>query len=76
MKDRDFERRLEELFSQDFSAGTETFRDALLDRCLEVLETDKDGVVLDDDVLDLLSAAGDVATLGAPSPRRGQQGFE
>lgn len=63
MNDREFEHMLERLVKQDFSAGTEAFRDALLDRCLDVLDADSDGVQLNDDDLDLLAAAGDSTML-------------
>ena len=69
------DRELEKLFQQDLSAGTESFRDKLLARCLEVLEAGGSGArrgirqeqaddeslraaELDDDVLELLAAAG------------------
>lgn len=44
---------------QDFSAGTEAFRDTLLERCLSVLDEDDEGRCLDDAELDMLAAAGD-----------------
>ena len=50
--------RLERALAYDFSAGTEAFRDDLLRRCLEVLRTEG-SVELDDEQLELLSAAGD-----------------
>ena len=49
MDDRDFEQRLAQLMKQDFSVGTEEFRDALLDKCLAVLNADDEGSVIDDD---------------------------
>ena len=59
MGNREFEQMLERLMKQDFSAGTETFRDALLERCLAVLDADDEGICLDDSDLELLAAAGD-----------------
>ena len=53
------EHDLEQLLSQDLSAGTDEFRDALLARCLAVLNADSYGHEIDDDALDLLAAAGD-----------------
>lgn len=66
MDDRELENRLRQLFKQDLSAGTESFRDELLARCLTVLtdevaaERFHEGAELDDSVLDLLAAAGDL----------------
>ena len=60
MDDRGFEQTLRRVLKADFSAGTERFRYALLTRCLDVLdEDDGECAELDDDVLELLSAAGD-----------------
>lgn len=62
MNEQAFEEYLRELFKCDFSAGTEEFREALLRRCLEVLDRDganwSDEEDLDDAQLDLISAAG------------------
>ena len=66
MDDRELENRLRQLFKQDLSAGTESFRDELLARGLTVLtdevaaERFHEGAELDDSVLDLLAAAGDL----------------
>ena len=69
MKENAFEQRLNGLFSQDLSVGTEGFRDALLKRCLAVLDDSGKMVELDDETLELLSAAGDVSFLGTgPGP--------
>lgn len=64
MDDREFERALERLMKQDLSAGTDAFRDSLLNRCLAVLDKDNDGVPIEDSHLELLAAAGspDVAS--------------
>ena len=59
MEDCGFEGRLEGLLSQDVSAGTEAFRDALLERCLSALDADGGEAELDDGALELLAAAGD-----------------
>lgn len=67
VSDREFEELVKELMKQDFAAGTEEFRDALLARCLDVLGTDgdsaeaADGVALSDSEIDLLAAAGDLS---------------
>ena len=63
MSSRDFEEHLEELLSQDLSAGIEVFRDELLERCLEAFDTGSKGIVLDDSIIDSISAAGDIASL-------------
>ena len=65
MDDREFEERLDGLFSQDFSEGTEGFRDALLEQCLAVLDADGGEAELDDGALELLAAAGDASMLNA-----------
>lgn len=53
------------LLAKDFSAGTEAFRDNLLDLCLAELSQSSsqtmvfaDGQELDDDDLEMLAAAG------------------
>ena len=57
MDDQKLEGRLERLFKQNSSAGTEAFRDELLARCLIVLNSESanggslDAAVLDDSVL-------------------------
>lgn len=58
MEDREFEQMLRRVLGQDFSAGTEAFRDALLDRCLAVLGQGGEARDLDDGDLGLLAAAG------------------
>ena len=71
MDEREFESMLKRLLNQDFSAGTEAFRDKLLARCLEVLDVDSRttgniiefGELTDAD-LDLLAAAGDIYSSG------------
>lgn len=74
--DREFENRLEQLLKQDLSAGTEAFRDELLARCLAVLDDGSaaddspDVAELDDSVLDLLAAAGDLSALDDERFRR------
>ena len=76
MSDDKLEKMLERLLKQDYSVGTEAFRDALLSRCLEELneaESDNgeehDVVVLSDDELELLSAAGDIFSEQRGRPR-------
>lgn len=66
MNEREFEQKITELMGQDFSEGTEEFRDKLLERCLAELETKPDAVELDDEDLDMLSAAGVTGLFIAP----------
>jgi hypothetical protein len=66
MDDGGFEQRLGELLSQDLSAGTEAFRESLLGRCLGALGGGG-ARGLSDDELEMLSAAGDVASLADAS---------
>ena len=58
MDAQELERLLERLMKQDFSVGTEAFRDALLERCLAVLDSGEEVACLDDETLEMLSAAG------------------
>ena len=58
MDEQEFERYLERLMKQDFSKGTEAFRDELLARCLAVLKSDDGAMPLDDSDIELLAAAG------------------
>lgn len=67
MTDQGFEQTIAKLLSQDFSAGTETFRDSLLQRCLDVL-AEENGMELDDEDLELLSAAGDMTSMLGEDP--------
>ena len=57
-----FEELLKSLLNQDFSADTETFRDTLLERCLEELDSEdtSEPRELTDSNLEYLAAAGDV----------------
>ena len=55
--------RLEKLLAYDFSSGTEPFREALLGRCLEILQAMDDADELDEDELELLAAAGDAQSM-------------
>ena len=68
MGDHEFEKWLEGLLSQDLSAGTEDFREGLLNQCLESLGAGQT-IELDDSDLELLAAAGDVAAFGLGSDR-------
>ena len=58
------EKDIKQAFSYDFSEGTEAFRDDLLARCLTTLqdcaEDEDEGIVLEDEELDMLAAAGDI----------------
>ena len=58
MDARELEQRLGQFMSRDFSAETGAFRDALLQRCLDVLDAGSEGAEIDDADLDLLAAAG------------------
>ena len=72
--------RFGELVAEDFAVGVgaavavgkgqhivdRIHRDALLDRCLEVLGQADEGIPLDDDALDLLSAAGELGACVTP----------
>ena len=60
MEERELDKMLERLLQQDLSAGTEEFRDELLARCLDVLDADDAVDEIDDSLLDMLAAAGDV----------------
>ena len=51
--------KIRQLFQQDLSVGTESFRNALLEQCLETLRDSENGSVISDETLDLLAAAGD-----------------
>ena len=66
------EHEIERILGQDFSAGTETFRDTLLERCLELLARQEDGIELDDGDIEMLAAAGvpfdDSHGLNRPKP--------
>ena len=55
------EQEIIRILSQDRSVGTEAFRDELLARCLEVLDSESVYEVSDDE-LELLAAAGDPTT--------------
>lgn len=79
-----FEQKLAELLRQDFSAGTDTFREELLVRCLEVVHADTRDKAADPDAgcriaelsdadLGTLAAAGDFAHPGQPSSFRGSR---
>ncbi len=60
MNDQELDQMLSRLMKQDFSAGTDEFRDGLLKRCLTVLDANGKGAIIDDADLDLPAAAGDV----------------
>ena len=74
MDEQKFEGMLQQLLAQDLSAGTETFRDELLARCLDLLGTDDaavhdmaDAYELADSDLELLAAAGDPSSIHSSS---------
>ena len=71
MTDREIEQMLGETLKQDCSIGTEAFRDELLTRCLEVFAEKEESVELGDDELEMLAAAGDLASLGLNPPEMG-----
>ncbi|MBR0404854.1 MAG: hypothetical protein IJI68_06580 [Eggerthellaceae bacterium] len=58
MGEREFESMIEQLMKLDFSIGTETFRDNLLASCLAVLNMGDECMVVPDEELELLAAAG------------------
>lgn len=64
MDEQRLEHILEMHMKQDFSHGTDEFRDSLLARCLEVLSVRSDATreeevdVIDEEDLELLAAAG------------------
>lgn len=58
MSEQEFELMIEQLMKLDLSIGTETFRDNLLSRCLAVLNMGDECMVVPDDELELLAAAG------------------
>jgi hypothetical protein len=72
VEEQAFDNMLERLLQQDFSAGTEEFRDELLARCLTVLDAEDDVAVLDDGLLDMLAAAGDPHRAFGETPGSGE----
>ena len=60
MQDQEFEQLLNRLMKADFAAGTESFREALLERCLAALGENDEFMPIDDTDLELLSAAGNL----------------
>lgn len=62
----ELEQLLERVLRHDLSIGTEAFRDALLARCISVIDADLVPVELDDSDLSLLAAAGDAALTTPP----------
>lgn len=66
--DRTFDKMLNRLMKQDFSVGTDAFRDDLLERCKDMLGTD--GSRIDDSDLDMLAAAGDAFSQLSHDPRK------
>ena len=53
---------LAQLLQHDFSAGTQAFAEALLKRCLSELDQDIEYCDISDEDLELLAAAGDIAS--------------
>lgn len=66
MDDKRFEQMIEKLLKQDFSSGTEAFRDALLARCLDELDADIRESDLSDEELEMLAAAGNLSAMQDP----------
>lgn len=64
----DWELELVLSLEEDRSAGTESFREILLARCLSVLNADAEGTELDDDTLDMLAAAGEAISPDPTAP--------
>ena len=58
MGDEEFEEMVERLMKKDYSVGTEAFRDKLLQQCLDVLCEEDDAMLIEDQDLELLAAAG------------------
>ena len=58
MDEHAFDQMLSRLMKQDLAAGTEAFRDSLLERCLAVLGEDDGNAFVEDADLELLAAAG------------------
>lgn len=56
--------QIAQLLAQDYSAGTEDFREDLLGRCLAVLDQADEGTPLSDDEIDFLAAAGNPFATG------------
>ena len=52
------EKEITMVLEKDYSEGTDTFREELLARCLDVLDMGEAPRKLSDDELDMLSAAG------------------
>lgn len=52
------EEMIKRVLSKDYSAGTERFRENLLQQCLATIDAQNDGMELSDDELDMLAAAG------------------
>lgn len=84
MNGREFEEMLSRELRRDLSVGTETFRDELLARCLNELNTGTGGDVIElkDSELELFSAAGDPSALvqkdlflDGPATNGGRSGF-
>ena len=68
MGDHRFDEWLETLLSQDLSAGTEKFRETLLEDCIEAIVTSGKAIELDDGELQSLAAAGDMLSSARTSP--------
>lgn len=60
MDERQFEEMLSRVLQHDLSSNSETFRDELLARCLEIIEAEDSGCDLNDEQMDLLAAAGEL----------------
>lgn len=68
VEEREFERMFRRLMQQDLSAGTQGFRDALLERCIVALSAGTEGLPLTDEELGMLAAAGE-PELATPEDR-------
>ena len=62
------DRDVEQILKEDLSAGTDEFREALLQRCLAALGDDEGAPIADED-LDMLAAAGDIFAGWAIPPK-------
>ena len=66
MRESDLENILAKGMQHGHSASEEQFRDELLARCLEVLDSAEHAVELADEDIEMLAAAGDAALFAPP----------
>lgn len=68
MEERELANMLERVLGQGLPEGVEEFRDDLLARCLDAIDDKVVAFELADDDLEMLAAAGDLASLGELPP--------